>query len=326
MRKPLPLPSAVGQRFSVQDAVDAGVHPERLRRADLDRPFHGVRATRDGRQPQHPDPYERQAAERRIRIRQYAPRLKPGEFISHESAVALRGGPLPLIWEKRGAGDERPADGRTLLVHISTLGDGPIVRAMGVKGHRADPRIATTVVAGQLVVGSPATTFAQLGASLTLTELVAVGDFFCRVWRPGPGRRTVGRRPYATIDGLRATVDAARWGGVRRLRQAVDLIREDSWSPRETKLRLQILFSGLPEPRLNHDVYDEHGRFLGCVDLAYPEKKVAVEYNGTIHSTRYAADVERVARLRAAGWEIIEVTSATRTEDVLTRLRRALRR
>jgi very-short-patch-repair endonuclease len=84
--------------------------------------------------------------------------------------------------------------------------------------------------------------------------------------------------------------------------------------------------AGLPEPVLNHDVYDEHGEFLGCVDLAYPEKKIAVEYNGTIHSTRYAADVERLAKLRAAGWEVIEVTSASRTEDILERIRRALRR
>lgn len=86
--------------------------------------------------------------------------------------------------------------------------------------------------------------------------------------------------------------------------------------------------AGLPEPALNHDVYDEHGRFLACVDLAYPERKVAVEYHGVLHHSRYAADVERIAALRAAGWTVIEVTSAllTHPDLLVERVREALRR
>ncbi|MFD5226196.1 DUF559 domain-containing protein [Microbacterium sp. NPDC058342] len=323
MRTPVPLPASLGSRFTVSQGLDAGVSRSRLHRADLEIPFRGVRAKITPAQLEEDmDPYQRQAAERRIRAREYAPRLRPGQFLSHETAVALRGGPLPLTTR-----DGRPVDGRALPVHVSTLGSGPLVRAQGVRGHRADPRSARAVATQGLVLASPATTFAQLGR-WSLLDLVALGDFLCRVWRPGAGRRDAGRPPFTTIDALRATLSSTRWRGITRLREALELTREDSWSPRESALRVHIVLAGLPEPLLNHDVYDDHGRFLGCVDLAYPHLKVAIEYQGVLHHSRYSADVERIALLRAAGWTVIEVTSAllSQPEELIERVSRALRR
>jgi len=304
----------------VHEGGQAGVSRGRMQRKDLTIPFRGARARRVTLDLADLDPYERQAAERRMRARAYAPLLKPGQFLSHESAVALRGGPLPLVVEN-GA----PVDGRSLPVHVSTLGDGPLVRASGVQGHRADPTAAEVRRSRNIVIASAPTMFAQLG-DWSLFDLVALGDFLCRMWRPGPGRRDVGRRSLATIDELRAAVAKTRWRRVRRLREAVDLIREDSWSPRESKLRMHLVTRGLPEPLLNQDVYDEHGRFLGCVDLAYPHLKIAIEYQSMLHHSRYSADVERIAALRAAGWTVIEVTSdlLARPEELVTRVRRAL--
>ena len=108
--------------------------------------------------------------------------------------------------------------------------------------------------------------------------------------------------------------------------EAVELTREDCWSPRESVLRLHIVMAGLPEPLLNQNVYDDHGRFLGCVDLAYPHLKVAIEYQSVLHHSRYSADVERIAALRAAGWTVIEVTSAllSRPEELVARIRQAI--
>lgn len=322
MRTPRPLPATLGAYFTVQEGEHAGASRSRLHRNDLEIPFRGTRAKRIPVDLDDLDPYARQAAQRRIRAREYAPLLKPRQFFSHESAVALRGGPLPLVIE-----DGVPVDGRSLPVHVSTLGDGPLVRASGVRGHRADPTTARVFRTQNLVIAGAATTFAQLG-DWTLYDLVALGDFLCRVWRPGPGRRDVGRRPRATIDELRATVATTRWRRVLRLREAVELIREDSWSPRESRLRMHLVTWGLPEPQLNHDVYDDHGRFLGCVDLAYPHLKIAIEYQSMLHHARYSADVERIAALRAAGWEVIEVTSdlLSRPEELVARVRRAIRR
>ncbi|NKF31500.1 hypothetical protein HER21_34230, partial [Pseudomonas sp. BGM005] len=115
-----------------------------------------------------------------------------------------------------------------------------------------------------------------------MLDLVALGDHFCRVWRDGFGRPDVGRRPLSTRDELGAMLSAGRRTGIRHLRQALELIREDSWSPLESAIRCHLVMAGLPEPRLNHDVYDAEGRFVACVDLAYPGKKIAVEYQSLL--------------------------------------------
>lgn len=44
--------------------------------------------------------------------------------------------------------------------------------------------------------------------------------------------------------------------------------------------------AGLPEPVLDYDVLDRYGRFLGCSELAYPELKIAIEYESDGHLTR----------------------------------------
>lgn len=319
MPRPRPLPPALGARFTVRDAAAAGVNRGRLHRADLHRPFHGVRSTGEGVLDEDDDPFQRQRAERRIRALEYAPRLKSDQFLSHESAIALYGGPLPLV-----IAEGEPVDGRSLPVHVSTRGTGPLVRAVGVQGHRirAD---AAGLRHRSIVAVSPAIAWAQMGA-WDLTDLVALGDYFCRAHRAGPGRKDVGKAPWSTIAELYATIANGRRVGIARLREAIELIREDSWSPRESMLRCRIVLAGLPEPFLNHDVYDQQGRFLGCVDLAYPHLKVAIEYQGTLHHERYAADVERIAALRAAGWTVIEVTSTLfhRPDELISRIRSAL--
>ncbi|MEJ1087876.1 hypothetical protein WDU99_06055 [Microbacterium sp. Mu-80] len=328
MRNPGPLPESLGLRFAVADALNAGATPGRLRRSDLDAPFHAVRVRPIASDLSDFDPFTRQVTERRIQAYHYAPRLRADQVLSHESAVAVLGGPLPLVFTPRSDTDGAPPDpmdGQHLDVHVSTIGDGPLVRAKGVRGHRAAPDATTVSRVRDFMIVSPATSWAQL-AHLRLPDLVALGDYYCRQWRPGPGRPDVGRAPLTTIDQLRSTIASFRWSGIRRLREAVELVREDSWSPRESQLRCHLVLAGLPEPLLNHDVYED-GRFLGCVDLAYPDRKIAIEYHGVLHSGQYAADVERIAGLRAAGWIVIEVTSAlfAHPEQIIARVRAALR-
>jgi len=306
----------------VRDARDAGVSAGRLRRRDLDVPFHGIRARQLPSDHSDLNVFERQAAERRLQARRYAPRLQHGQFLSHETAVAELGGPLPLVMDAQG-----PVDGTALPVHVSTLGTGPLVRAAGVRAHRADPRVTRTIEVDGLLIADPATAWAQLG-SWSVPDLVALGDYLCRVWRPGHGRRDVGRPPLAAVRDLQERITGIRRHGIRKLREAAELIREDSWSPRESKLRCLLVREGLPEPLLNQDIHDEDGRFLGCFDLVYPDKRVAIEYHGQQHASTYAADVERIAALRAAGWTVIEVTSELfgRRDALLARVRSALRR
>lgn len=320
MRTPRPIPQELDASFTVRHARDAGLSGGRLRRSDLDAPFHGIRARAAPPERADLDIFERQTAERVFQAGRYAPRLKKAQFLSHETAVALLGGPSPLVTD-----DGKAVDGATLPVHVSTLGSGPLVRTAGVRAHRADPRTTRTVDIDGILVADPATAWAQL-SSWNVADLVALGDYLCRVWRPGPGRPDVGRPPIATVTELRSRITGVRRGGIRKLREALELIRQDSWSPRESALRCLIVLAGLPEPLLNHDVYDQNGRFIGCFDLVYPDQKVAIEYHGVIHAAQYARDVERIAALRAAGWIVIEVTSAlfARREELLARIRTAL--
>ena len=313
MPRPQQLPEDLGASFAVGEARRLGVGAGRLRGPDLLRPYSGVRARIPPRLDREEDPY---AEQRRMRVEQalrYAPRLRPRQYFSHETAVALWGGPLPFV-----------PYGRGIEVHVSTLGEGPLVRAAGVARHRGDPRLVRVRTDLGVPVASPVSSWAQSGR-LPFPELVALGDFFCRVWRRGVGRPQPGRAPLATVVQLRAALAAGRRPGGPLLREAIEWIREDSWSPRESEVRCLLVAAGLPEPELNVDLF-EGGAFLGCVDMVYRAQKVAIEYLGRVHAGSWGADVERLARLRAAGWIVIEVTAELLADprELVRRVRRAL--
>ncbi|WP_164234694.1 hypothetical protein [Microbacterium hydrocarbonoxydans] len=319
-----PLPSELGDVFSVRAATALGVSAHQLRSPDLGRPFRGAR-TRPEQAPSPADdsPYAAQAEARRRAARAYAPLLQPGQFISHHSAAALWRAPLPLLRDEDGlvvADDAIPLD-------VSTFGDGHLIRASGVFAHRARTSTSTISRIDGILVADAETTWASLG-TLSIIDLVALGDYFCRVWSPGAGRPNVGMPPISTVARLEHAARSGRRVGIRRLREALPLIRTDSWSPRESAVRCHLVFAGLPEPQLNVDVHSDDGRFLGCVDLAYPELKIAIEYQSVLHTSRYSADVERLARLRAHGWIVIEVTAALLADPdaMVDRVRDAIRR
>jgi hypothetical protein len=319
------LPDDIGAAFPVRLARAYGVSRARLRRRDLDAPFYGVRIRADAATPpivDEADPYARQRRMRVVRARAYDPGRHHGHFFSHSTAASIWGAPLPLEF----APDGRVAEASDLALHVSASGAVAFPRASGIVGHRT---LASMTEVGEhdgLRVTSPAATWVSMGA-LSVSDLVALGDYFCRAWRPGIGRRHIGRPSLTTVEDIRMLMNKGRRRGAERLRAALDLIREDSWSPRESQVRCILLAAGLPEPDLNIDVFDDRGVFLGCVDMAYPEHRVAVEYLGIVHDTQWARDVERIAALRAAGWTVIEVTSVLlrRPEVLVNRVRAALR-
>lgn len=333
MRQRQGLPDELGDDFSTSIARLHGVSRSRLRGSDLTAPFHGVRvpATSTAQTQEQnatiADPYQRQRVERVAGARLYAPRLHPGHFFSHQTAASIWGAPLPLEFTHDAAagGTERmPATGAELVLHVSASGAVPFPRATGITGHRTLASLTSIRNHDGLRVTSPAATWASLG-TLPVFDLVALGDYFCRVWRRGTGRPSAGRPPLATPEELRLALEAGRRRGATRLREALALIREDSWSPRESRVRCILVTAGLPEPELNIDVF-EGERFIGCVDMAYPDQKVAIEYLGMLHGESWARDVERLAALRAAGWNVIEVTSPLlrRPEELVRRVAKAL--
>lgn len=318
------LPARFEADFAVRTARLYGLSRGRLRGSDLEAPFHGVRVyPRPAPGPDIADPYERQRHARVARAQSYAPILHTGHFFSHETAVSIWGGPLPLAFDDHGG----IATEDDLALHVSASGGIPFPRARGVTGHRTLSSLTSIRYRDGLRVSSPAATWVSLG-TLPLVDLVALGDYFCRRWRPGVGRPDVTRQPWATIDELREMLAAGRRRGAARLREAVELVREDSWSPRESRLRCVLVAAGIPEPQLNVDVFDDRGRFLACVDMVWEAERVAAEYHGMVHGAQWARDVERVAALRAAGWTVIEVTAPLlhRPEELIRRMASALGR
>ena len=106
--------------------------------------------------------------------------------------------------------------------------------------------------------------------------------------------------------------------GCRRIRRAVSLADGLAESPQETRLRLILWASPLPRPVAQYTVRSTDGAFVARVDFAWPEHKVAVEYEGLWHGERQnvARDRRRLNELRAAGWTVIFVTAADLHERV----------
>ncbi|WP_127473853.1 endonuclease domain-containing protein [Microbacterium sulfonylureivorans] len=305
---PQPIPAQLGASFSTAAALLAGVTPSRLRGRDLERPFHGVRAVRAGDAPRGP--------ERLLlhRVGQYAVRMTEHEFFTHVAAAVIWGLPLPV----------RMLVGRPLDVGVFA----PRRNAAGPRtnGHSVKPGHAHVVRHPTLGVRvtTPASTWAMLAGDLQLYDLVAVADAAVRA----PIHES-DARALTTVEQLQAALAAGRRVGIARLRAALPLVCDRSASRPETWLRLLLIDAGLPPTSVNHEVI-VNGRWLARVDLALPDLRIAIEYEGEHHLTdseQWHRDIARTERLIEAGWRVIRVTKRDVFEEpgpMIDRVRRAI--
>lgn len=103
------------------------------------------------------------------------------------------------------------------------------------------------------------------------------------------------------------------WTGVQRVRDALPLISENSWSPPETRMRLiWLLDAHLPSVLCNQPVFDRRGRHLGTPDLLDAVAGVVGEYDSAewhLGSRNRRRDVGREDELRAVGLETFTVVA-----------------
>lgn len=270
-------PSLRGRAFDVGAADRAGVPRERLQRRDLVCPTRSIRWARD----RQPDQVQR--------IQALRPVLLPGQFISHLSAAVLWG--LPIM-----CSDDDP-------VHITSVLPQTQARRSGVVGHRIAAERASVRLRRGMPASAPDAVWVECGAMLDADELVVLGDAI------------VTERRCATTPGDLAVALAAAGTrrGVRKLRTALELVRVGAGSPQETRARLTIVRAGLPEPELQVDVLDEAGRFVGRVDMAYPEQRIVIEYEGDQHRTdaeQWGRDLRRYRDLEQLGWAVVRWTKS----------------
>ncbi|MDG4806560.1 DUF559 domain-containing protein [Micromonospora sp. WMMD1120] len=103
--------------------------------------------------------------------------------------------------------------------------------------------------------------------------------------------------------------NADRPGG-RRAQWVFGLADGGAESPPESHLRVRLVLGGLPRPVTQHPIRLPNGTVVHP-DLAWPEFRVAVEYDGQWHSDpeQLHRDRRRLNMLVSAGWLVLHVTS-----------------
>jgi hypothetical protein len=95
----------------------------------------------------------------------------------------------------------------------------------------------------------------------------------------------------------------------------------------EIRLGRLLASAGLPEPVQQHWVRVRTERFR--LDFAYPEQKVAIEYDGwDAHRSRGAFDRDRRRDrlLQLAGWTVLRFTSRSSDAEILDAVRLCMSR
>lgn len=273
-RRSTPLPDPLGRGpFAVRAALSSGVSRGRLRNPSLVTPLRGVRSNA------LPNSAIEQARAAAAAIR------LPFAF-SHLTAARILELPLPDRWQ--------PAES----IHVLRPSTSPVPRIEGVTGRRGLESRRVYNVAG-LTVTTPADTWADLGTMLGVDALVVVGD-------------AVLTRGVA-LDELASRVEArAHHRGNAGLRLALQLMRPGSGSPMETRSRLVFHRAGLPEPRLNADVFADDGGWILRGDFVWQRQRVIAEYQGNVHRIDRKTWQDGFIRRRLAednGWAMVEFTA-----------------
>jgi very-short-patch-repair endonuclease len=232
-----------------------------------------------------------------------------GSVVCGPTALALLNVALPRTWIQR---IEECIDIQ------SVQGSLPRPQRRGVRLYRSSARPQPWRMVEGAPVAHPAECWLQMAQWASWQELVCVGD--------GLVRR---RQPLTTLAEFDAHLAAAHGRrGCTNARVARKLIRPDTDSYPESWVRLAIIQDGLPCPAVNYALRTRAGTIIH-LDLAYPEWRIAIEYDGVHHRTnedQYEYDKERYAELQALGWKIIRATRSDLANPArfLANLRRAL--
>lgn len=290
MPKPRPLPAELRHTaFTRADATRFGIGPERLRRRDIDHPFHGVAAhglTID-------DDISRCSA--------YLPRLGPKQLLSHLTAARLLGMPLPSALRSRTE------------LHVTAFGGENAPEARGIVGHEVSKALDRSERVQGIPVTTAAATWIDLAAlrvdgrvAVGRSDLVAIGDFLVS----GARLENSKQAPLCTLEELTEAVDAhGHRRGAAALAWALPRVRVGVDSPKESELRLLLTDARLAEPETNLAVHMTDGA-MWHLDMGFRAERVGLEYEGDRHRTdrnRWLSDLTRTRRLQAMGWVVFRV-------------------
>lgn len=213
------------------------------------------------------------------------------------SAARVMGMPVPAPQE----GDWR--------IHLARRRGFAAPRRANVAGHRLTLAPDEVMEYDGVRLTTPARTWLDLASMRnSVDDLVAVGDYLVSshgedfpfprdpICRIPELRNMVGRHP-----GLR---------GIRKAREALELIRVGVDSVAETRMRLALIMAGLPEPVLNFVVRGDSGQPVLWPDAAYPDHRIALQYDGEHHACedQYQKDIVRAEVSARYGWYEVRIS------------------
>ncbi|HZM79414.1 MAG TPA: hypothetical protein VFC19_27095 [Candidatus Limnocylindrales bacterium] len=134
------------------------------------------------------------------------------------------------------------------------------------------------------------------------------------------------RQDLVTRDALENYARQRKGGkGHARFLKVVELMDPAAESAPESRLRVRLTLAGVPGLVAQFEVIRD-GCFVARVDLALPEAKIAIEYDGRWHAStsQLERDRLRLNRLLGAEWVVFHVT-ADQMRSTLDELLRDLR-
>ncbi|MBT1167198.1 endonuclease domain-containing protein [Bifidobacterium simiarum] len=265
------------------------------------------------------------AERRRETIRactEVASRVGTGVLFGMQTALMLQEIPLP---------DRCDLDDSVL--HTVSGSGGKRIRGRGVQAHvwKGYERGAFIRINQYVYALNAMRAWAQLAPHIAFDELVVLANSVIAVLagrNPGnegvqerDGVRGHGGVATSAYEELREFLNRReRFTGVRNCRMALRLCHDDVCSPMESRTYLSLMSHGVPVPRINFVVpgMTFRSKVPMTVDLAWPEQKVAVEYDGDQHRTdkaQWRRDQEKRELLRSRGWIVIIVTADDLRDD-----------
>ncbi|MBW3087191.1 DUF559 domain-containing protein [Bifidobacterium sp. 82T24] len=158
--------------------------------------------------------------------------------------------------------------------------------------------------------------WAQLSPHIPFEELVVLANSIIA---------TLSLRGAGTYDDVYARLRdlvarPMRFTGIRNCRSALRLCLGGVRSPMESRTYLSLMSHGIPVPKVGMTIPGVMFRsnVPMTVDLAWPEQKVAVEYDGDHHRTdrtQWRRDQEKRELLRSHGWIVVIVTADDLRDD-----------
>ena len=273
------------------DAARAGVSPKRLRHSSLKRLGKGIRA-------------ESPTAELPLSIR-VRPFIEVNErcAASHFTAAELLVLPRRL---QKGSQD---------MFHVIRPEGEAHLNRPHVIVHRMKLYSDEVTTVEGVPVTTPERTWLDMAETLSVDELIAMGDSCVRVPRAGLEDRAL---PLCCLADLQRMIDRHKGKrGLRKAKEAIKLIRVGSDSPQETLLRLAVVRAGLPEPELNVPIIGHDGLRHHEPDLSYREYRVGIEYEGEHHGdeVQIVRDIARSECYEMLGWTEVRISKRHMLND-----------